>query len=335
MQGNNISFKTFSWLGVNRIDVDFPKVNGKRANIEKMEEFTALDYGVSKEILDFNIQNNHDYRILKSGECEDRDFGIIEYNEDQDIINQWYDLVAEEGSKLEVTVLIRGNSKKRCDRNTVIRVLAKKNSKVNLRLLRFDNDMQNSFETIAVCEKENATVKINQVELTAGNLVLNYKNFLKGEKASSDLDSIYFGSGNSKLDFIYEAQHHGVKTKSDIRVNGALVDKAYKSLKSNLDFKKGSSMSIGNEEEYTLLLSDDVKALSLPILLAGEDDVEGNHAASAGKMDKDLLFYIMSRGYDIKEATTLVIESKFSATIEEMPTQELRDEIINYIESRL
>ena len=117
-------------------------------------------------------------------------------------------------------------------------------------------------------------------------------------------------------------------------INGALVGESSKKLKATLDFKEGSSGSVGNEEEFTLLLSENVKGISVPALLSHEDDVEGNHAASAGKMDKELLFYIMSRGYSLKEAEKLVIESKFQGTIQHLP-EVLADEALNYIEELL
>jgi len=47
----------------------------------------------------------------------------------------------------------------------------------------------------------------------------------------------------------------------------------------------------GNEEEFTILLSPKVKSFAIPLLLCKEDDVIGNHAASAGQIDEDKLFY--------------------------------------------
>ena len=99
------------------------------------------------------------------------------------------------------------------------------------------------------------------------------------------------------MNLAYEINHIGEQSESDILVNGALKDTAKKTFKGTIDFKKGASRSKGKEEEYAILLSEKVKNVAIPILLCQEDDVEGVHAASAGKMDEEILFYIMSRGF--------------------------------------
>jgi Fe-S cluster assembly scaffold protein SufB len=35
---------------------------------------------------------------------------------------------------------------------------------------------------------------------------------------------------------------------------------------------------------------------SVPVILCTEEDVEGNHGATIGKIDQDMLFYLESRG---------------------------------------
>ena len=52
-----------------------------------------------------------------------------------------------------------------------------------------------------------------------------------------------------------------------------------------------------SENEYCMLLSDNAKSISLPMLLCGEEDVEGNHGVASGKVNRDELLYIMSRGF--------------------------------------
>ena len=41
-----------------------------------------------------------------------------------------------------------------------------------------------------------------------------------------------------------------------------------------------------------LLLSNDVVNQTIPLILCAEEDVEGNHGATIGKLDDELLFYL-------------------------------------------
>lgn len=333
MKVNNISFKTFKFVGVNSTELEFKSGDKNRAEILELKEFENIDYGASKDIVLLNREHNDYYEIIKAEKGEKKVSEPLECSFNKEVINDWYDIVAEENSDVEVPIVVRGNNSN-THRNTVIRVLARKNSKVHLQLVRFDSDHHNSLESIAVVTEAKADVQVSQVELSSGKLVTNYKTYIMGDKSKVDLDSIYFASGKGDMDLLYESNHFGKKTESNMIINGALVGESTKELKATLDFKEGSSGSVGNEEEFTLLLSENVKGISVPALLSHEDDVEGNHAASAGKMDKELLFYIMSRGYSLKEAEKLVIESKFQGTIQHLP-EVLADEALNYIEELL
>lgn len=333
MKVNNISFKTFKFVGVNSTELEFKSGDKNRVEILELKEFENIDYGASKDIVLLNREHNDYYEIIKAEKGEKKVSEPLECSFNKEVINDWYDIVAEENSDVEVPIVVRG-SNSNTHRNTVIRVLARKNSKVHLQLVRFDSDHHNSLESIAVVTEDNADVQVSQVELSSGKLVTNYKTYIIGDKSKVNLDSIYFASGKGDMDLLYESNHFGKKTESNMIINGALVGESTKKLKATLDFKEGSSGSVGNEEEFTLLLSENVKGISVPALLSHEDDVEGNHAASAGKMDKELLFYIMSRGYSLKEAEKLVIESKFQGTIQHLP-EVLADEALNYIEELL
>ena len=149
------------------------------------------------------------------------------------------------------------------------------------------------------------------------------------------INSIYFGKNNQKLDFNYVANQIGQATNYDLSIKGALADRAQKTCRATIDFKRGSSTSKGSEQEYVTLLSDDIRNVAVPILLCTEDDVEGLHAASAGKIDEDILFYIMSRGFSETEAKRLILESKFAETIDLIDNEEIRKRVYTTLSKKL
>ena len=84
-----------------------------------------------------------------------------------------------------------------------------------------------------------------------------------------------------------------------------------------------------------MLLSDKAKAISLPMLLCSEEDVKGNHSSSAGKIDPKVLFYIMTRGFDLKDAMKLVVKAKFDKILENIEDAKLKKEIIGKIDEKI
>ena len=63
--------------------------------------------------------------------------------------------------------------------------------------------------------------------------------------------------------------------------------------------------------------------------------VEGMHAASAGQIDSEKLFYLMSRGLDERDAKKLIIEASYAPIIDKIPLVSLREAISEKIHRRL
>ncbi len=113
------------------------------------------------------------------------------------------------------------------------------------------------------------------------------------------------------------------------------MDHARKIFRGNLKFERGSTKSAGEESEYVLLLDENVRSDALPALLCDEDDVSGEHAASAGQVDEDQLFYLMSRGFNLKEAKKLVIHGSFTPVIDRVGIDSIQERIEAELERRL
>ena len=255
---------------------------------------------------------------------------LIELPEVKDQVSE---IVAKEGEKVETLFDI--NSTDNVSRHTKIKITAEKNSEVNIYYVSRCSNEENALTDITADIKEGAVVNLIQVESGAKNSVTNYVANLLEKSASTNVESVYFSNNDNNLDVFYHINHIGEETKSNIIVNGALKDKARKTFKGTIDFKKGSVRSVGSEEEFATLLDDTVRAIAIPVLLCQEDDVEGVHAASAGKIDQDKLFYIMSRGLDYDQAKKMLVETRLVPTIQKLPDEELAKEVWSQIESRI
>lgn len=153
--------------------------------------------------------------------------------------------------------------------------------------------------------------------------------------AKNDINVIYLGKESQVFDLNYIGKLYGEKSEIDIEIQGALNDKAKKHFKGTIDFKKGSKKAKGNENEFCMLLSEEAKSIALPMLLCGEEDVEGNHSTAAGKIDKKALFYIMSRGFSKQDAMKLIVRARFNKILEKIENEDIKLEILNEIDNRV
>lgn len=336
--GNEIAFKTFSFLKVNETEIKIPEIKGKlyreegEKNPGEISEFEKIKYGISSDALELNRKylNYYNSYVTKEGEVKE-DVKLFELDDEYFELFDLQHIIAEKNSKLKVILDYTSCGKSEKFRNSVIKVLAKENSEVEVFVIVRDDDKSLVLESIGIFTEDDAKVSVHQYELGASKLYTNYKAELIGERSSSFVDSIYFGQKEEYLNMNYDMIHRGEKTKSDILVNGALKDKSFKNFKSNLQFIEGAKGAVGSEEEYSILLDDTVHSISVPLMLAHEDDVVGNHASSAGKLDMNQIFYLMSRGISHDEAEALIVESKFSRAIDALADEKLKEEVWNSV----
>ena len=197
------------------------------------------------------------------------------------------------------------------------------------------NSNTNNFLSIESIVEEGAKLEVVIIDLGGNITVTNYYTNLSGKFSSSNVDSIYLGKDEQKIDINYIAHLNGEKSNCNIEVQGALKDKAIKNFKGTIDFKTGAVKSIGAENEFCMLLSDKAKSKALPMLLCTEEDVEGSHSTATGKVDESELFYLMTRGFSKKESMKLIVKANFSAIIDKINDESLKEEIINEVDNRL
>lgn len=219
--------------------------------------------------------------------------------------------------------------------NGILKVNADKNAKIDIVLINLVNEQTNNFLSIENVLEEQSNVKYTVVDFGGKNSITNYYSNIKGQKADSTINTIYLGKDNQLFDINYIGELWGKQSNLDIDVQGAIKDNARKHFKGTIDFKRGCKKATGNENEYCTILSDTAKSIALPMLLCEEEDVEGNHATSAGKIGEKELFYIMSRGFELKEALKLMLRAKFNKVLENIPVEELKEQIITEMETRL
>lgn len=244
-------------------------------------------------------------------------------------------IIAEENSESTIIFDYASNDKVNAFHNGVTKVYAKENAIVNIIKIQRMNDKSYNFDSNIAFVEGQAQVNWISVEIGSNISGSSYSTFLEDEASQGNLSSIYLGDGSRKMDLEYSMIHKGRRSISNIETRGVLMDHSTKVFRGNLDFKKGARHSNGVEEEYVILLDPTVKSHSIPALLCDEDDVMGEHAASAGQISQDQLFYLTSRGLDERQAKQLIVEASFKPVVDKIPFDDLKMIINNEINRRL
>lgn len=309
-------------------------ITGNSSLISNNTSNIKLTYGIEEELI--NQIKEHSNIELKIN-CFEHEQMQVDFNFDENnpTLLENIEIIANESSKSTIILKYKSQDDLEYWHNGLIRVNAKKNSEINIILVNLLNMKSNNFMSIENNIEENAKIKYTIIDFGGKNSITNYYSNIIGEDSDNTINTIYLGKENQLFDLNYIGELRGKKSNIDIEVQGALTDKAKKHFKGTINFKKGCKKATGNENESCMLLSDTAKSLALPMLLCSEEDVEGNHSSSAGKIGEKELFYIMSRGFKLKEAMKLMVRAKFNKILENIDNEELKEEIIYEIDKRL
>ena len=346
---NETPVRTSRNFNINNIkleNIDMPNEINEFSNLTITGENVKIDnnnnsninlaYGLG-EILTEQVKNQSNQKLKLSIDSKENEETQIELKFDNENANlvENIEIIANENTKSTIIIKYLSNENVQAYHNGIIRVSAKKSSNISIIIVNLMNSQSNNFLAIQNELENDSNVKYTVIDLGGKNSITNYYSNLIGEKTNNTINTIYLGKEDQLFDLNYIAELRGEKTNIDIEVQGALKDKAKKHFKGTIDFKKGCKKAKGNENEACMLLSETAKSLALPMLLCSEEDVEGNHSSSAGKINEKELFYIMSRGFELKEAMKLMVRARFNKILENIKNEDLREEILNEIDSRL
>lgn len=133
------------------------------------------------------------------------------------------------------------------------------------------------------------------------------------------------GTGSMKFAFETISLHLVPETKASYRIRAAMFDRSFVDYKGNLVITKPAQITDTYLSHDTLLLSDFARAKTVPALEIEADDVKAGHAATIGKVDDELMFYLLSRGIVKKEAEQMLINSFFESQLALIPDEEIRE----------
>lgn len=301
---------------------------------------TNLTYGLSDEFTNqVRTQANQKIKlnINDAQNKKEKAEAEIDFNFDNEnsVLIDNIEIIANENTKSTIIIKYTSNQESENYHNGIIKAQAEKNAELNIVLVNLMNIKSNNFLAIENNFEENAKINYTIVDFGGKHSITNYYSNLQGDNCDNQLNTIYLGKENQVFDLNYIGELRGKKSNIDIEVQGALKDTSKKHFKGTIDFKKGCKKATGNENEACMLLSDTAKSIALPMLLCSEEEVEGNHSSSAGKIGEKELFYIMSRGFELKEAMKLMVRARFNQILEKIENEELREEILQEIDKRL
>lgn len=290
--------------------------------------------GMGKEADSFFESVNADTLVIRAKRgmevAEPLCLDYIMRDGDRDAVRQ--EIIAEEGSSLTVIMDYTSAAEDGGFFGIQTKLHAGKGAVIHLVKIELLGKGYTHFDDIGASADDGGAIDIVQMELGGGRNYVGLDVALKGYKSSFNGNVGYLCMNEQMLDMNYLIEHTGKKSRSGLQVKGALKDRAEKKFRGTIDLRHGAKGAVGDEQEETLLLSPEVRNTTLPIILCDEEDVEGTHGASIGRLSADMLFYMQTRGISEKAAEILMTRAKLNSVRSHIKDEKSIGKIQQYIE---
>ncbi len=235
-------------------------------------------------------------------------------------------LYAAQNSSVTLVQTVRGDAEDGIAAS-LTQIHACENAHVRLVQVQLLGSHARRWNAVAVEQEKGARVEQVRIELGGSLSVCGTRALLGENKCEYDLDAVYFGADDAVLDYNDVSVHTGRDTLCEMHTAGVLTGHANKILRGTIDFRPGAKRGVGHESEDVLLFSPNARNRTAPLILCGEEEVEGQHAASIGRLDEEKLYYLRSRGLTQAAARRLMVDARFAPAIEKIPTETLREQV--------
>ena len=233
-------------------------------------------------------------------------------------------LHAQKDSLLKVVLVLKGRQNLAA---LQVEALAEENAKIDLYVAELLDRGDTCFFHLAGKCLENADITLTKLDLGAGKLYAGANVDLTGDDSTFHSEVGYHAKPGQLLDMNYVANHQGKRTQSLMEANGTLEEGAKKIFRGTIDFQRGCAGAKGTENENVLLMGEEVVNQTIPLILCKEEDVEGNHGASIGRLDDKVLFYLGSRGIDEATAQQIIAQARIEAICDKFPDEAVREQV--------
>ena len=219
--------------------------------------------------------------------------------------------------------------------------------KISLDESNLDYYVINSRESKALHYSKNI-IEINNQKSKKASKFVNYL-FCSGIKFRKDDYNIIL-SGKESIAKVYSSailknnDHHEIKTKM---YHKEPYCNSYQKIKNILAHNsKGifqGKVLVSDQAQKTdayqlskgLILDDKAEFNTKPELEIYADDVKCSHGSTSGNVDKDAIFYLMTRGLSKKDATKLIIRGFLSDITSEIKNKDIYQLIETHLENNL
>ena len=158
---------------------------------------------------------------------------------------------------------------------------------------------------------------------------------LEGEGAEYGLSVATHGRDRQHHDFFARINHRAINCRGETLWKGVADGRSRSVFTGHIQVEPGADGTDAQLKTASLLLSDQAEVDAKPVLEIYADDVKCSHGATVGQIDREQLFYLVSRGVPEAVARALLVGAFTGEVIDRFSPPVLREQIESVFADRL
>ncbi len=147
---------------------------------------------------------------------------------------------------------------------------------------------------------------------------------LEGEKSECNLQSASFLNNSEHQEVKTRINHFSPNCKSYQKVKNVLSGDSKGVYQGKIFVKDIAQKTDAYQLSKAILLSEQTEFDSKPELEIYADDVKCSHGSTSGSLDRDSIYYLMSRGLSKKESTKLLVNGFLNEVVDSIKSSSIR-----------
>lgn len=244
-------------------------------------------------------------------------------------------ILVDVGAGSRLTLLLEQDGVPQCLSNNVLQVRLGRDSHLDLVRVQALPDDAQAIETNFIEVGAAAQFGANSVDMGGGlsrqALAVN----LAGPGATAEVQGMFLADGRRHIDNQTTLVHRAPDTVSRETFLGIADDHGHGVFGGRVLVLAGAAGSNAALTNRNLLLTATAEIDTKPELEIYVDDVRCSHGATTGQLDANALFYLQSRGLDLREARRVLTVAFLRQGFSRIPDPALRDRLDAQLEARL
>lgn len=205
-------------------------------------------------------------------------------------------------------------------------------SGANLTILTYN---ENEELSLNIDVEKDANVEVYHVIKAINDYTIIENINLLNEGANAKVMAVMLGLNSANINSKIIIYHETKNTTSELLTYAIAKENTFINIDNNAYIRKNAKSTNARQSARGLSLSNNAKILVQPNLYIDEYDVMASHGVAMGSINKDDLFYLMSRGLTKEEASNMVIMGLIEPVLNAIDNEEYANKFRNNFHENL